>query len=55
MVFAAHQYESATGIHVSPAHLPASPPHPSRLSQGAGSGCPASYVKLALKYISFLY
>ena len=28
------------------------PPHP---IQGAGSGCPASYIKLVLKYISFLY
>ena len=56
--FAIYQYESATGIHVSPPSWtrfsPPSPPHPSRLSQSTDFGCSASYIKLAL-VIYFTY
>ena len=56
MVFAIHQYESAIGIHVSPPPWsplpPPSPPHPSRLSQSTGFGCPGSHIKPALLSIS---
>ena len=46
------EYKLATDMHVSPASWtappPPSPPHPSRLSQSTGFGCPVSYIKLAL-------
>ena len=58
MVFATHQYESATGIPMSsPSWTPISfpsPLHPSRFSQSPNSGCPASYIKLPL-VICFTY
>ena len=46
MSLATHQHESATGTygmcppHPEPHPSPASPPHPSGLSQSAGFGCP---------------
>ena len=56
--FAIYQYESATGVHVSPPSWtrfsPPSPLHPSRLSQSTDFGCSASYIKLAL-VIYFTY
>ena len=56
--FAIYQYESATGVHVSPPSWTRfSPPsllHPSRLSQSTDFGCSASYIKLAL-VIYFTY
>ena len=56
--FAIHQHESAMGVHVSPPSWalvpPPSSPCPSRLPQSTGSGCPASWVKLAL-IICFTY
>ena len=58
MVFAIHQPESATGIHVSPPSCtlvpPPYPPCPSRLLQSAGFGFPVSDIKLAL-LICFTY
>ena len=52
MVFARHQHESVTGIHVSPhAELPhplPCPPYLSRLSQCSGFGSPASFIELTL-------
>ena len=58
MIFAIHQHEPATGIHVSsrpePPHLPPSPLYPSGLSQSTGFGCPASCIELAL-VIPFTY
>ena len=51
MVFAIHQYELATAIHVSPQSwtlLPPLSPPCSGLSQSTGFGCPASCIKLAL-------
>ena len=60
MVFAIHQHELAIDTHVSvppPSSTPPpppSPPHPSRLSQSTGFGCPASCIDLAL-VIYFTY
>ena len=52
MVFAIHQHELATGMHVSLPSLtpltPPSPPYPSGLSQRTGFGCPASCIELGL-------
>ena len=52
MIFAIHQHEPATGIHVSsrpePPHLPPSPLYPSGLSQSTGFGCPASCIEVVL-------
>ena len=57
MVFAIHQHELATEIHVSPLfwipHTSLSP-HPSGLSQSTGFGCPTSSIELAL-VICFTY
>ena len=61
MVFAIHQHESATGIHVSspPSWTslpPLSPPCPSGLSQSTNFGCSASCIKLALVvYFTYVY
>ena len=61
MVFAIHQHELAIGVHVSlpppilnPPIPPPSSPHPSRLSQSTGFGCPASCIELVL-VICFTY
>ena len=58
MVFAIHQHESATAIHMSSQSWnplpPPSPPYPSGLSQSTGFGCPASCMELAL-FIYFTY
>ena len=51
MVFAIHRHGSAMGTHVSPILIPlppASPPHPSGLSQSTDFVCPASCIKRAL-------
>ena len=55
MVFAIHQHESAAGVYVfPPSWPPPTPPHPSRLSQSTGFGCPVSCIELAL-VIYFTY
>ena len=57
MVFAIHQHELATAIHVSRQSwtlLPPPSPPCSGLSQSTGFGCPASCIKLAL-VIYFTY
>ena len=51
MAFAIHQHESAIVSMCLPQAgplPPPSPPHPSRLSQSRGPGCPASCIELAL-------
>ena len=48
VVFAIHQHESITCVHVSPHPEPPFhlPPHPSGLSQSTNFGCPASCIQL---------
>ena len=49
MVFAIHQHEPVTGIHVCPLILKPPPQlPPSALSQSTGFGCPPSCIEIAL-------
>ena len=57
MVFAIHQQVRHKHTYALPSQTPLphpSPPHPSRLSQSTGLGCPPSCIKLAL-VIYFTY